>query len=173
MWWFSTHLKCTWMNILILTCFVLIRCFFSYGWTMCRKPPARWNSFVCGWIFKKPIQYPPARWDGLARGWIFYYVFSCVLPCKIFFTKLNFLSCVPTPLTFYDFVSMSFCFSEKSLFCEILFRRRVRGFWRQMQVYILLCFNSFLPTFDLTSFFPWFLHLFSYSITFLQIIRIL
>ena len=30
---------------------------FSYGWTMWRKkPPARKDGLVCGWILKKPIQ---------------------------------------------------------------------------------------------------------------------
>ena len=77
-------------------------------------------------------------------------IFSCVLPLiiprKIFFTKLNFLSCVPphlkstwmknliTTCFFHvdEFLGLRFYFSEKSLFCEIQYGRCLCGCWRQM-----------------------------------------
>ena len=39
---------------------------------------------------------------------------------------------------------MSFCFSEKSLFCRIQYGRCVRGFWRQILVYTLLIYPQYV-----------------------------
>ena len=73
--------------------------------------------------------------------------FSCVLPliipCKIFFTKLNFHSCVPDVVYFFC-VCVFFYFSKKSLSWELQYGRCVRGFWRRILFYTLLTHSAVL-----------------------------
>ena len=124
---FSTHLKCTWINKLISSCF-------SYGWTMCRKKNKFDNQLLLRMVFICKEQ--------LNGDEFFYYV-----QFRVFLRNTYFLM--------YCYIMWGkYNFSE--LWMLMLFKKIVRGIYIFSEMWILMLFRWASTSFDVKCLFTHF-----------------